>query len=1683
MSDIRIKLLAEAIESHFKGTARGHCIRIDFLERVESIAVCHYLLQQFHEPDMAIYVLATHSQSDLTDACFIMADGAIEIRNRKQERLCLFVPSDLVDAAYSSLANSFAVIDGRKLYATVLEHVEKQLPDQARQVIKFTARRSSVQASYEQRLDFAIKAYELALAGDVTKLGLELWRVGLIADARPNFVDFLKSNYNSAISLSRPSRPDATIRDRIQSLKVDGETVTALARFFRVRSMNDVSAWSHELASQEALTFDCWKFPQLEQSNIRSVEIQSFVNDRAIVERYCKLVQSDGANGSLKAVCGPKNSMVVRWRSEPLQPDNLSSWSVRIVPFDAEDQLDEDNDFIEPKIPRVPSKQRSMTIKLDIEEEEVPSCSVCVRVAPLDTAGNEIVDESTGEPIFGRSIEFFLMTGGKAALSSALHRESRITVPTIDYGRLEISIGVRGNVLEEAKSQWINRETKDIAYFSLAFPGRGVLNLGLSNLLLALEKRIRDEPRNSGCYTLSVDEVSPIDIVACIPYALQSSSRELWSTFWKAREAFFNRLRKMQERDLVETADWTPELAAVALRYAQGYRELLDALVACGCNRDEMLEALSIDSLLVKVTGRGKTQEEAIVILPTHPMRVAWLANYTQLLRIWETKLFEHMTRERKRAIDLRALRLLEPTNVPAFALHAASAETFVFFQNLRFFHGIALPAEVVDPHRRYNDLARIFGLEHDQATMGDIQPEQLKEHLARFRTLHMYTDTLVTTLVNPDRGSFFAEALQSLLSDTDFLQEGSSAIASQDDEDGYTVPSFQITAYLQDEHKTPLKALEEVGRRIDQQYVRASDYFLPGLSTVVRPISQLKEQAPPEAHIAIVTDFTRPAIVYQSIAQEPANVATSNTFYGLITRFISQFSTDEKGLLWQHYIMPESAKKTEHPAGSRYSETLIDLHDAFLDASGYVSSLRSDMRPMLEVRLEAQRRDLLEHLHTNTNWVITLDRFFTLDYYDSPNQPGLGEVARKYVLDYSPEAIEGLGHRMMVTTAWHEEIETLLSQAMRELGFASVDQSVSHLLHYLKTISGRLALQALESSSSAAAAIGLGTVTAWLQKTGRLKQAVLIPVDIYPRLFSLEGSGRAMRGERRCDLMLISFKRNIFNATFIEVKWRKGQNSLLQELAEDMVLQMEGSAQAIRSRFFDEQRVDGALQRSYLANIIRFYFERARRYQLFDPTAEATFIEQLTRLEKSGLEYRPSFEGYVVSLDSVQRKPLLIDTQTERAVIKVLTAQDLEDVTWLTPALVSSIKHSDDFASFVDEQLYDEDAGSNGNFLLATERRDKKVETFVPKDDYQIVLDNSPSEKTLSSIAEVVVPLGETSGIPVEWTPSTAGSPHLFIMGIPGQGKSWTITRILCELGKQDVPSLVLDFHGQFADPNGSFVRQIQPLVIDAAQGLPFSPFECTRENGAGGWKATSYALSEIFANVTGMGPMQRDIIYTAIQSAYRANGFEEEDIAEPDYPTSEEVLGRIRQEEQSRHVNNVAARCRPLLEMDLFQPFKNPRDMLSSIRGGMVVDLHNLYAEELQLAAGAFVLRKLYKDMFSWGYSDRIRLVIVLDEAHRLARDVTLPKIMKEGRKFGIAVVVASQGIGDFHQDILGNAGTKVIFRVNYPDSKKVSGFIRGRQGQDITARIEQLSVGSAYVQTPDMPFGSIIQMYPLE
>ena len=268
---------------------------------------------------------------------------------------------------------------------------------------------------------------------------------------------------------------------------------------------------------------------------------------------------------------------------------------------------------------------------------------------------------------------------------------------------------------------------------------------------------------------------------------------------------------------------------------------------------------------------------------------------------------------------------------------------------------------------------------------------------------------------------------------------------------------------------------------------------------------------------------------------------------------------------------------------------------------------------------------------------------------------------------------------------------------------------------------------------------------------------------------------------------------------------------------------------------------------------------------------------------------------------------------------------------------------------------------------------------------------------------------------------------------------------------------------------------------MIDAADGVPFSPFETeigTSHPGRGRrGRLQSPKSSNTYASLvtsSATWPIRRFVIAIRRSDMTSLSGG-------AGVPTVDAVRERMEEVEQERGVRNVSARCRPILDFGLFRDATDS-SFEDGLRTGVVVDVHRLSLETLQLAAGAFVLRRVYKEMFSWGETPELRLAIVLDEAHRLARDVTLPKLMKEGRKFGIVVIVASQGLADYHPDVVGNAGTKVVFRTNFPASKKVAGFLRSGKGTDLAATIEQLDVGEAYVQTPEMATAGRVRMFPL-
>ncbi len=123
----RASIVSQLIRDRLVDAAEGHCVRIDYLDREEALAVCSSL-RSYTNTKLTSFVLGT-SSADRLEPCETTADRAIELRNRKQGVFCLLVPPDIVDAAISSLGNSFAQLDGRELHKLALERVCAQLSD------------------------------------------------------------------------------------------------------------------------------------------------------------------------------------------------------------------------------------------------------------------------------------------------------------------------------------------------------------------------------------------------------------------------------------------------------------------------------------------------------------------------------------------------------------------------------------------------------------------------------------------------------------------------------------------------------------------------------------------------------------------------------------------------------------------------------------------------------------------------------------------------------------------------------------------------------------------------------------------------------------------------------------------------------------------------------------------------------------------------------------------------------------------------------------------------------------------------------------------------------------------------------------------------------------------------------------------------------------------------------------------------------------------------------------------------------------------------------------------------------------------------------------------------------------------------------------------------------------------
>ena len=649
-----------------------------------------------------------------------------------------------------------------------------------------------------------------------------------------------------------------------------------------------------------------------------------------------------------------------------------------------------------------------------------------------------------------------------------------------------------------------------------------------------------------------------------------------------------------------------------------------------------------------------------LIVMPTHPLRVAWLAAYDNLLlhAVFEQGQAPGQVREELLGLD--------GAMFPAFLPNPAGG-AFVFADTLGF-HAVGMvPDDDREPKAAVAVLACALGESESTETaptVGEQSAAVLGDEIVKYIECHESSRLLRMHALRAGDGLTIARALGRVHrhyggagDDTD------NEAAEGADVEAAAAPAFSLDLYPSPEQRAIAGRFIAEAREkrrsgagvlaTDDQWMLES-ISLPGGVALPRLRWARKETGDPKtaAHLAVAFD------TFESRVETDTGAAPTAPFraFGLLSFFERDFAAAPTPS-WRS-VVPQSGGGEKHPSERGHTERLDRLGQKILDAvarhvaegdgeptqrTGWrwpwaASKTTGDAgheAPVLRTTILPEKADSIRELHRLCDWVVTLDRNAGIEYFDSPRDNR--DIYDAYVIDCVPER-EDLGCLQLITSTSNvEEVHDLLDDALVRMGLSRTRRNAEFLLEHLKSLSGRLAIRLTGNVAPTSELIALAIAHANCRRAtdddacwAPLDRGFLVPVDdvrdLLPPLRD-DGDNGVDGGDRqtRPDLIHVSTQpRRGLAFRFIEVKHRR---HLRQARAPDLLRRVQEQTVALRSRWHEwyghESVYSGfrAVRRAKLARVLRFYADKAHRHGL--PTERyQEIVTELDRMVERGADY-----------------------------------------------------------------------------------------------------------------------------------------------------------------------------------------------------------------------------------------------------------------------------------------------------------------------------------------------------------------------------------------------------------------------------------------------------------------------------
>jgi DNA phosphorothioation-dependent restriction protein DptH len=1214
----------------------GHCLRVNDLDRHLVLSLCRRLRQEV--PQAQTLVLGESNTAEEADL-FVTSTKLVELRNpdadgKLRPPLLVFVlPGGRFSAEDSFGVATFEEVRlgdvHEQLARTLFERLPSELRGHIREVLNYLAEQRWAWSGSVARARYLRTI--LKNGPDAEAAGAALYELGLAPDFKllDEAAGVLTRLSRNRSCVERLTRADRGERGRVLDLRLESADLRArLASFLGEHGADDPRRWGRRIVAEPenwALSFDKWTFARGQELPKVCVEIVSTGLPTVSPERA-----DDAVLGSLVGQqylpLGPAGtkSFEVNFRvnPHPAQIPGLDHFEVQIL---SQDEGPVANGRKTKKTWKTKTGQTKVSFKPQHMELSEGWHYIRVRAMTEDVDPLPLVDrngvavpppgtqDEAGAPRRANESDLFYVVPEADAEGVETDRPAAL-FPTLEHARIELALEAvgQGQPAEEViptAVTWASpakgRRRAAAPRVEVRFAGAGLIHVPVTPLLSQVEQKLAQEAGQAACVRVAVRN-GQADPPSLEPLKLSDSAAA--EAMLTAREACLKALRGEGELPLV-AAD-LPAHEAEIVEYAGRYQELVRGLLErvqaeSGAAQAQALaelgQALRLDSVFLLLHGRGKSSRQAVLLGPTHPLRLVWLAAWARLGRAWTTRLGQAAAEERNRSLPAVRAALVEemaPLNFPT-VVPAPGGQLFTAVDNVHPYWSLYAPTREEDPRGLLAEVCAVLKLPEPVRT-ARLGGKYLAGRVMRYLAQHPYVRTLTLNVFNPGSAALVADLLRHL--------------QSQNHLAGLR---YDVRLFARDTSAPELgEALREFlapgagGKAAEVFAAPSGDHLAPKLALAVRPLAEFTRQPGHfPAHISLLFDVFPPEEV--GVALQPLG-SLAGTVHGLFQNFRTGFCEDDDGVRWER--QPVHGPVTPLPDDGELARLLASLPELLSEAAATVATGRhlTGAAPVITLTLRPRERAFLTEVHTISDWVFSLDRNLGIEFFDHPRRPDRPD----YLIDHSPEMVSPLGHRLVITSSSLAELAAIFGPVLAEYGLPAEGGHAVGMLDQLRSLSGRLALKLASSPTQRAEALGLALARIYLGYQGAFRNQLVVPLDAHLELYAQRDREAASpAGEvsfKRTDLALFDLDptSRVITCSLVEVKCMRhvGEASAWRALRENIQKQIEQSELVLREHFdptlTQPDRPDRALKTRQLAGLLEFYLDRSQRYRQIDPAA-----------------------------------------------------------------------------------------------------------------------------------------------------------------------------------------------------------------------------------------------------------------------------------------------------------------------------------------------------------------------------------------------------------------------------------------------------------------------------------------------